>query len=225
MNMRVVSFLNNKGGVGKTTLCANVARAFARNQKNKVLLIDADCQKSLSHWHNAGDGLGLDLVCADTRASLLSSLKLARQAKFDLVMIDTPGRLMALTGAALSITDIAIIPVQASPLDVWATYDTINLVRAARNANPNLAGMIVINQAIPNCLITTDVKNAIKDEMNDIYLAQTVIHGRIAFAKTVNDGKTAFETKDKQAIGEIECLSVEILGGLYAAQNQAATKE
>lgn len=222
MNMKVVSFLNNKGGVGKTTLCANIARAFVRNQKNKVLLIDADCQKSLSHWHNAGDGLGLELVCADTRASLLSSLKLAKQANFDLVMIDTPGRLMALSGAALSVTDVVMVPIQASPLDVWATYDTVNLVRAAKNANSNLASVIVINQAIPNCTITTDVKIAIKEEMVDMYLAQTVIHGRIAMAKTMNDGKTVFEAKDKQAIGEIECLSIEIIGALHAAQNQAA---
>jgi chromosome partitioning protein len=46
--MEVISFLNNKGGVGKTTLCSNVAQALAITGK-KVLCIDNDNQHSLSN--------------------------------------------------------------------------------------------------------------------------------------------------------------------------------
>lgn len=46
--MEVISFLNNKGGVGKTTLCCNVAQALAISGK-KVLCIDNDNQHSLSN--------------------------------------------------------------------------------------------------------------------------------------------------------------------------------
>lgn len=44
--MEVISFLNNKGGVGKTTLCSNIAQALAITGK-KVLCIDNDSQHSL----------------------------------------------------------------------------------------------------------------------------------------------------------------------------------
>jgi chromosome partitioning protein len=46
--MDVISFLNNKGGVGKTTLCCNMAQALAISGK-KVLCIDNDNQHSLSN--------------------------------------------------------------------------------------------------------------------------------------------------------------------------------
>jgi len=46
--MKVISFLNNKGGVGKTTLCCNIGQALAITGK-KVLCIDNDNQHSLSN--------------------------------------------------------------------------------------------------------------------------------------------------------------------------------
>ena len=41
--MRRIAFINQKGGVGKTTCCVNVAAAVARKQK-RVLLVDCDPQ-------------------------------------------------------------------------------------------------------------------------------------------------------------------------------------
>ncbi|WP_158613846.1 ParA family protein [Spiroplasma endosymbiont of Megaselia nigra] len=45
--MKMISFCNKKGGVGKTTLCKNVAYKLALD-KNKVLLIDLDTQATLT---------------------------------------------------------------------------------------------------------------------------------------------------------------------------------
>ena len=43
----VISFINLKGGIGKTTCCANVAGELARENR-KVLVIDADPQANIS---------------------------------------------------------------------------------------------------------------------------------------------------------------------------------
>ena len=50
---KIVSFSNQKGGVGKTTSCVNVAAQIANKASKKVLLIDMDPQG------NATSGLGL----------------------------------------------------------------------------------------------------------------------------------------------------------------------
>lgn len=48
MAMKSIAFFNNKGGVGKTTLLANVASYFQKKLNKKVLVVDGDPQCNLS---------------------------------------------------------------------------------------------------------------------------------------------------------------------------------
>ncbi len=45
---KIVAFVNQKGGVGKSTLTTNVAAALSR--KYRVLLLDTDSQGSSEDW-------------------------------------------------------------------------------------------------------------------------------------------------------------------------------
>ena len=47
---KVISFMNMKGGVCKTTLCVNIANTLATHFKEKVLLIDMDPQFNASQY-------------------------------------------------------------------------------------------------------------------------------------------------------------------------------
>jgi cellulose biosynthesis protein BcsQ len=62
---RVVTVINLKGGVGKTTIVANLAAHFARLGK-KVLAIDFDYQGSLTRMMILGAHLQLGKILADT---------------------------------------------------------------------------------------------------------------------------------------------------------------
>lgn len=44
----IISVINQKGGVGKTTSSLNIAAAFAKIHKRRTLLIDLDCQCALT---------------------------------------------------------------------------------------------------------------------------------------------------------------------------------
>lgn len=49
-NAKSICFFNNKGGVGKTTLVANLAAQLSLNQEQKILVVDADPQCNLTQY-------------------------------------------------------------------------------------------------------------------------------------------------------------------------------
>lgn len=70
--MKVISFFNNKGGVGKTTLTCNVASHFARSGK-RVLVVDADPQCNATQLI-VGDQKTLDLYWPELHTKQIDTL-------------------------------------------------------------------------------------------------------------------------------------------------------
>jgi len=116
--MPVIALVGNKGGAGKTTLAVNLAAGLA--QHDSVAVIDADPQGSALQWR---------AMAADASAPPVSAAEtdLRRQAKkllqdYRCVVIDCPPSVHApQTGAVLGFGDLALVPVQPSPMDLWAS--------------------------------------------------------------------------------------------------------
>jgi chromosome partitioning protein len=227
--MKIISFLNHKGGVGKTTLCSNIAQSILRqDEPRSILLVDADPQGSLRDWHDALDENiilpGIEVIGADRRNTLVGAKDIALNIGSGYMMIDTPGDIKEIHGVALRMADLVIIPIRPSPYDVWATEDTIELVRTARGMNEKLKAAIVINQAIPNTRIHAEVL-ALLAQYSDFFIPKFHVSHRISFAKTAALGKTVFDSNDLAAIKEVDCLTFELLDYLYdrsSNDNQAA---
>jgi chromosome partitioning protein len=83
----IISFLNQKGGVGKTTLAVNVAAQLARRGR-KVLLIDADKQASASTWASLREEAPFQVVNMARANMARDALKLA--ADYTHTIIDGP---------------------------------------------------------------------------------------------------------------------------------------
>lgn len=131
---RIVSVAQLKGGVGKSTLAANVASALAAGGKS-VTLVDADAQGTATAWFSQGKlpvtGLTLPL---EGDSNVKAWLRDVQAIQTDFVVVDLPPHLGAATEAALVISDVAIVPVEPSGPSLLATGKTVDLIRAARLA-------------------------------------------------------------------------------------------
>lgn len=83
----IISFLNQKGGVGKTTLSVNVAGSLAR-QGHRVLLIDADKQGSATTWASLREDAPFQVVSMARANMARDALKLAQD--YTHTIIDGP---------------------------------------------------------------------------------------------------------------------------------------
>jgi chromosome partitioning protein len=204
----VISVLNQKGGVGKTTLAVHIATALAR-RKRRVLLVDADPQASALDWAAAREGEPLFPVIGLPKASIHKEL-LGIADGFDTVLIDGPPRAYDVARSAIMASDVVLIPVQPSPYDVWAAQEIVTLLEEAAAFKPDLQTAFVINRKIVNTAIGRDVIQALSSYPYRVL--KSAVSQRVAFAESAAQGKTVFET-DADSLGsrEMNALVTELM--------------
>lgn len=207
--MKIISFLNSKGGVGKTTLCVNLADDFYQRGKS-VLVVDADPQGSVRDWREARgeDRDTFDILAADRKHTLLQLESALILKQYEYVLIDTPGKLTDLTSTAITLSDLCLLPVQPSAYDIWSTQSVIELVKIRQEINKKLKAAIIINRAIPNTLVCKEALAELRK--CEIPVLNQVISQRVAYAHAVGEGQTVFNLKNRDALIEISGLCHEI---------------
>lgn len=201
---KVITVAQQKGGAGKTTIAANLAVALSRSGK-KVVLLDTDPQGSLGRWfmtrREAGDP-GVEFSTASAWGVSYECDKLRKT--FDYVLVDTPPKIDSDLKPAIRESDLVIVPVSASQVDVWATEGVLDMA-----AREKAEVMVVLNRAKAGTRVATDVDNALKEL--GVSLAESVLGHRVAFPETMGVGKGVMERGKGAWSEEFQALTDEVV--------------
>ena len=182
---KVISFSNQKGGSGKTTLSANLAVLWS-NSGYKVAVIDADAQNSLTYWLEARkkyygeDDIGITSYNYDVR-NLKEEIKQIKR-KYNFIIIDSPPSITFDTIQIIKASDRVFVPVQPSPLDVMATVPFLNLVKQEKK-NP----IIFLNRVMPRARLTDAM--ILRLRYAGAKIARSRISSKVLFAETFSVGR------------------------------------
>ena len=182
---KVISFTNQKGGSGKTTLSANLAVLWS-NSGYKVAVIDADAQNSLTYWLEARkkyygeDDIGITSYNFDVR-NLKEEIKQIK-SKYNFIIIDSPPSITFDTIQIIKASDRVFVPVIPSPLDVMATVPFLNLVKQEKK-NP----IIFLNRVMPRARLTDAM--ILRLRYAGAKIARSRISSKVLFAETFSVGR------------------------------------
>jgi chromosome partitioning protein len=204
LSMHVISFLNPKGGSGKTTSVINVGSCLARSGK-RVAVVDTDPQMSVTNWSKA-EKSAFDVYTASSEKDVYQVRK--ELTDYDFVIIDGAGSLSVITSAGVMVSDLVIIPVSPSPLDFSATGSVVDVLEAQAYNRP-VEARFLITRKIEQATMLGVLKESIAQ--TKIKLFRTAITQRQSYIKSILEGESVFESNDNAAKGEIEILTREIL--------------
>lgn len=219
MLAKIITIAQQKGGAGKTTMAAHLAVAWAASGKRRVAVIDTDPQGSLSMWYKMRETRGSEGVANLTFATIsgwrvrseIDRLKYTH----DLIIIDSPPHTDAEARTAIRAADLVVVPLQPSPMDVWATSATIQICKQER-----VPVKMVLNRVHPQAKLT----EAVSGEM--VGLTANRFGNRVAFAGSLMQGYGVTEyAPNSPAAEEVRALAKEIIDYLnrkVAAKNKAS---
>jgi len=203
----IISLVNQKGGVGKTTIAVNLASCLSE-RGFRTLLVDADPQGSVLQWQSISQDQRFAVTHRPSAALLADKKAMGRG--HDHVIIDAPPAIGEITRAVIALSDLAIVPIGPSPLDIWSSKETVALFAEAKKRHRQLKTKLLICRKIVGTRIGREAREAL--ETYGVELFESEISQRIAFVEAMISGRSVLDhAPHSEAAAEIRQLCEEII--------------
>jgi chromosome partitioning protein len=202
-----------KGGVGKSLVSTNLTVIKALDG-HSVLLVDGDEQGTAGDWTDHRIGLGLETPWTTIRlkATAVRTEVLKLSNNYDDVIIDCGGRDTSSLRAALTVSDVFLVPFQPKSFDIWTISKVVSLIEDAKVINPDLVAYCFINCGGTRGSDNEDAMNILA-KADGIKLLPVTIAMRKAFSNATAEGMGVVEIRtDAKAIREINALHDAVFG-------------
>lgn len=196
---------NTKGGCGKTTLSTNLASYYAR-RGTRVSLLDLDPQQSAGVWLNLRHQSGMDdiqgLTFSATEHIDRGRLQdVIRQARSHLI-IDSPAGLSGPSlDALLSVSQVVLVPVLPSPIDIRAATRFLQMIMLSRSYQRRPRRLAVIaNRARERTLMFSQLERFL-DTLKIPYL--TSLRDTQLYVQASGEGKGLADLDESRARNDL----------------------
>ena len=158
--MAVVSFLNQRGGVGKTRLAIHPATGLA--ESGSVLRVDADPQGFAPGW-GAQPQLPAGSPVAGSPKPTLHRDAGALGENRDWALVAGPPRRAALSRSAVAASDPVLIRGRPSLFDLWAARDTLDILEECSVVRPGPRARLVVIWVFARIRTAPELREALAD--------------------------------------------------------------
>ncbi len=202
----IVGIIQVKGGAGRSTIATNLAGMMASHKR--VAMIDCDIpQASAASWASIRQGNITTATAAD-HVQLIAKIEQLK-GEHDLIVIDAPPRIAEITKIILMLSDLCLIPLGASAVEIWATADLLKTIEAAREIKSDIDTRIIWNRFRASTKSAQELSQA-ANEVLGIKELKTKLGYRVAYSEAMARGMTVLEWTDKTARDEMLALGKEL---------------
>jgi chromosome partitioning protein len=203
--MEKVSFIMEKGGSGKTSLCTHLSVAALMDNR-KVAILDTDPMEGVRAWaETRGRAPEVIPELTTNPAYLRKTVAKCEGNGLEILFIDTPGAHNPIATNVAMLSDLVLVPMKPSPHDTNAIWRTLDKLR-----EHSVPYAVVLSQC-PTTTSRPESEMRMILEKNDVPVLDTTIHSKQIVVDSAATGETAFEmdgltAADRKTIDEFQAV-------------------
>jgi len=204
--------LNQKGGVGKSTIATNIAVDLARNRPDlniRVFDTDVELTASMDFFEERMIIPSIKCSVIEHPEELEEVISFVNASDKNIAIIDNAGMSTEVTESSVAITDLLFIPFRMSSKDLKALGLFIESINKANGRGSTIESFLVPNYIYANAHVSK-VKNKLKPLIESGFKFGSGIKTRNSYTDSAEVGKSALEYGDIKAGKEIFYLVEEI---------------